>query len=209
VELKEWLARCGLVAVLRGIRPEEAEPIGAALDEAGFAIMEVPLNSPDPYASIERLASRFSGTMLVGAGTVRRRQEVRDVAAAGGRVIVTPHAALEVVAAAKETGLFVIPGFFTTTEAFAALELGADALKLFPAEAASPEMLRALRAVFPPDTMVLPVGGIGVGALAAWVKAGAAGFGIGSSLYRPGDTPPVVGARARDLVAALRTARGT
>jgi 2-dehydro-3-deoxyphosphogalactonate aldolase len=208
VELKDWLGRCGLVAVLRGLRPDDAEAVGLALIDAGFVIIEVPLNSPEPYASIERLVACAGDRALVGAGTVRRPQEVNNVVAAGGRLIVTPHAAVDVVRAAKTVGMFAIPGFFTATEAFALLDAGADALKLFPAEASSPAMLKALRAVLPPATLILPVGGIGADSMKAWVGAGAAGFGTGSSLYRPGDPAPLVGQRARGLVTALGAAQG-
>ena len=198
-----WLARCPLVAILRGLRPEEAEAVGEALTGAGLTVLEVPLNSPEPLETIRRLAARFSDRALVGAGTVTQAGEVAAVAAAGGRLIVTPHADPALVRAAKTAGLAAVPGFFTPAEAFSLLRAGADALKLFPAEAASPAVLRAHLAVLPRGTAVLPVGGIGVDNLGMWRAAGAAGFGIGSALYRPGDAPDVVGARARDLRAAL------
>jgi 2-dehydro-3-deoxyphosphogalactonate aldolase len=198
----DWLARCPLVAILRGIRPEEAEPVGEALLEAGFAILEVPLNSPEPIESIRRLAARFGDRALIGAGTVTRAADVAAVAGAGGRLMVTPHADPALVRAAKSVGLIALPGFFTAGEAFAQIHAGADALKLFPAEAASPVVLRALLAVLPKGTPVLPVGGIGPDNLAAWREAGAAGFGLGSSLYRPGMPPAEVAARARNLLAA-------
>jgi 2-dehydro-3-deoxyphosphogalactonate aldolase len=203
----EWLARCPLLAILRGIRPEEAEAVGEALVAAGFAILEVPLNSPEPFESIRRLAARFGeAEALVGAGTVTRAEEVAELARAGGRLMVTPHADPALVRAAKAAGLTAVPGFFTPGEAFALLHAGADALKLFPAEAASPAALKALLAVLPKGTPVLPVGGIGAENLAAWRAAGAAGFGIGSALYRPGDSPARVGERARSLRAALGSA---
>jgi 2-dehydro-3-deoxyphosphogalactonate aldolase len=201
--LKDWLARCPLVAILRGIRPEEAEAVGAALAEAGIAIIEVPLNSPDPLASIERLARRFGDTLLIGAGTVMTATQIAQITAAGGRIIVTPHADAALVRAAKGMGLLACPGMFTPTEAFSLLEAGADGLKLFPAEAASPAVLRAIRAVLPPDALVLPVGGIAADNLAPWRAAGASGFGIGSAIYKPGDSAAVVGEKARRLVAAL------
>jgi 2-dehydro-3-deoxyphosphogalactonate aldolase len=203
----EWLARCPLVAILRGIRPEEAEAVGETLVAAGFAILEVPLNSPEPFESIRRLAARFGeAEALVGAGTVRRAEEVAELARAGGRLMVTPHADPALVSAAKAAGLIAVPGFFTPGEAFAQLHAGADALKLFPAEAASPAVLKALLAVLPNGTPVLPVGGIRAEDLAVWRAAGAAGFGIGSALYRPGDSPEQVGERARILRAALGSA---
>ena len=202
-DLRAALARCPLVAILRGLSPDSAEAIGNALDRAGFAIIEVPLNSPDPFISIARLAARFGERLLIGAGTVTSGADVARVAAAGGRLIVTPHADAAVVRAAKAAGMLAVPGFFTPTEAFAMLAAGADALKLFPAEAASPAVLRAVRAVLPAGTMVLPVGGIGAANIPAWREAGAAGFGLGSSLFRPGDTAGTVAARAEALVAAL------
>ena len=198
-----WLERCPLVAILRGVRPDEASAIAAALEAAGVVIIEVPLNSPHPLDSIARLAEQFGDRLLIGAGTVMTEAQVEQIAAAGGRLIVTPHAAVDVVHAAKARGLLAVPGCFTPTEAFALLAAGADALKLFPAEAASPAVLRALRAVLPPDVAVLPVGGIDAGNMAGWRKAGAAGFGIGSSIYRPGDTAAVVAGKARALVEAL------
>jgi 2-dehydro-3-deoxyphosphogalactonate aldolase len=201
--LRSFLERCPLVAILRGVRPADALDITAALDDAGIAIVEVPLNSPDPVESIGRIAARFGGHMLVGAGTVMTARQVAEIADAGGRLIVTPHAAAEVVAAAKARGLLACPGMFTPTEAFAMLALGADALKLFPAEAASPAVLKSLRAVLPAGTDILPVGGIDAANMAAWRAAGAAGFGIGSSIYKPGDDAATVNAKARTLIAAL------
>lgn len=203
MELSGFLTRCPLVAILRGVRPDEAEPVAAVLEAAGFAIVEVPLNSPDPLASIATLARGFGDRLLVGAGTVMTETQVADIAAAGGKLIVTPHADAAVVRAAKRHGLLAVPGFFTPAEAFAMLAAGADALKLFPAEGASPPMLRAMRAVLPAGTMVLPVGGIDASNVEAWRAAGAAGFGIGSAVYKPGDTPATVGAKAAALVSAL------
>jgi 2-dehydro-3-deoxyphosphogalactonate aldolase len=204
VELSGFLARCPLVAILRGIRPHEAVPVAAALEAAGFAIVEVPLNSPDPLASIAALARAFGDRMLIGAGTVMTGTQVAEIAASGGKLIVTPHADAAVVRAAKQHGLLAVPGFFTPAEAFAMLAAGADALKLFPAEGASPAMLQAMRAVLPAGTMVLPVGGIDASNMPAWRAAGAAGFGIGSAVYKQGDTPTIVGAKASALV-SVRT----
>lgn len=201
--LAEALARCPLVAILRGIRPDEAEGVGAALAGGGFSIIEVPLNSPDPMASIRTLARHYGSRVLIGAGTVTTPDEVAAVAAASGRLIVTPHADPAIVSAAKAQGLIAIPGFFTPGEAFALLAAGADALKLFPAEAASPAVLRALLAVLPKGTSVLPVGGMDATTIPAWRAAGATGFGIGSALYKPGDTPQTVAAKAAVLLDAL------
>jgi 2-dehydro-3-deoxyphosphogalactonate aldolase len=205
-ELTTWLARCPLVAILRGIEVDEAEAIGDALVNAGIAIIEVPLNSPRPVESIARLARRLGPRALIGAGTVRTTAHVEEVARAGGRLIVTPHADAAIVRAAKAGGLLAVPGFFTATEAFAMLDAGADALKLFPAEGASPAVLKALRAVLPPATRVLPVGGIDAGAIPPWLDAGAAGFGIGSAIYRPGDDAPTVARKAAALLSAIAPA---
>jgi len=200
--LTGWLGRCPLVAILRGIRPEEAVAVGEALVASGIAVLEVPLNSPRPIESIRRLSAHFGDRLLVGAGTVMSAAQVATVADAGGRLEVLPHASEPVVRAAKARGMVAVPGFFTPTEAFAMLAAGADGLKLFPAEAASPAVLKAMRAVLPAGTVVLPVGGIDAGNIPAWRAAGAAGFGIGSSIYKPGDTPEIVAAKARVLRAA-------
>lgn len=202
MELSDWLARCGLVAILRGVRPDEVVAIGEALEAEGISIVEVPLNSPAPVESIRRLAAHFGERLLVGAGTVMSPAQVVTVADAGGRLVVMPHAAEAVVRTAKGRGMIAVPGFFTPTEAFAMLAAGADALKLFPAEAASPAVLKAMRAVLPAGTKVLPVGGVDAGNIGAWRAAGAAGFGIGSAIYKPGDTPTIVAAKARALRAA-------
>ena len=154
-------------------------------------------------ASIALLSAKFGDDVLIGAGTVMTEAQVAEIAAAGGKLIVTPHADPIVVRAAKRLGLLAVPGFFTPAEAFALLAAGADALKLFPAEGASPAMLRAMRAVLPTATMVLPVGGIDATNMDAWREAGAAGFGIGSSIYKPGDTPAVVATKARTLLRAV------
>lgn len=205
--LAPWLTRCPLVAILRGVRPHEAVQVGEALLEAGFAIVEVPLNSPDPFTSIARLAAALGERALVGAGTVMTEDDVDRVVDAGGSLIVTPHAAAAVVRRARRHRVRAMPGFFTPSEAFAMLDAGADALKLFPAEAASPAVLKAIRAVLPGGTAVLPVGGIGPAAMRPWWAAGASGFGIGSALYTPGLDAAEVGRRARALVAAAAAAR--
>lgn len=197
-----------LVAILRGVRPEEAEPIGRALLDAGIRIVEVPLNSPEPLASIARLARLLAGRALVGAGTLRRAAEVAEVAAAGGRLIVTPHADPAIVREAKARGLVAIPGVATPSEAFAMLDAGADGLKLFPAEMLGPPVVKALKAVLPAGTRLFPVGGITPETMAPFRAAGADGFGLGSALYRPGDGPERVAERARALLAAWRAASG-
>ena len=202
------LAAMPLVAILRGVRPDECEAIGEALVAAGIALIEVPLNSPDPLDSIARLARRFAGRALVGAGTVLTVDEVTAVASVGGELIVSPHTQPRVIAAAAARGLVALPGFATPGEAFAALEAGATALKLFPAEAASPAMLKAVLAVLPGGTRVLPVGGIDVATIAPWLDAGAAGFGLGSALYKAGRAAVEVAQRTAALVAAIRACRG-
>lgn len=190
-----------LVAILRGITPAEAPAIGQALWDAGWRLMEVPLNSPDPLRSIELLARRFPDA-LVGAGTVRTEEEVRQVHAAGGRIIVSPHFDARVVRASRARGLASLPGVMTPSEAFAALEAGASALKLFPAEVVTPAAVKALRAVLPPGVRLLPVGGIAPGTMAAYRAAGADGFGIGSALYKPGMDAGAVADAARTFADA-------
>jgi 2-dehydro-3-deoxyphosphogalactonate aldolase len=202
LDLTRYLSRCDLVAILRGIRPREAVAVTAALEARGLAIVEVPLNSPDPLASIAALVRAFGDRLLIGAGTVMTEAQVAEIAAAGGKLIVTPHADAAVVRAAKRHGLIAVPGFFTPAEAFEMLAAGADALKLFPAEGANPAMLRAMRSVLPSGTMILPVGGIDASNMAAWRAAGAAGFGIGSAIYKAGDTAETVALKAAALVGA-------
>jgi len=203
LDLKTWLGRSPLIAILRGVRPDEVVAVTHALERRGVAIVEVPLNSPDPFESIRRLAQEFGARLLIGAGTVMTEAQVDQLAAAGGQLVVTPHAAGTVVRAAKRHGMIACPGIATPTEAFAMLEAGADGLKLFPAEASSPTVLRAIRAVLPPGTLTMPVGGIEPGNMRPWLDAGAAGFGIGGSIFRPGDTPQMVGDKAARLMAAL------
>jgi 2-dehydro-3-deoxyphosphogalactonate aldolase len=198
------LRRAPLIAILRGITADEAESVGAVLIEAAFEIIEVPLNSPAPLATIERLAARFGDAALIGAGTVLSANDVDAVGDAGGRLIVMPHSDTEVVRRAKARDLVCVPGFATPTEAFAVIAAGADALKLFPAEGSSPAVLKSLRAVLPRGTPIIPVGGIDERSFEVWLAAGAAGFGIGSALYKPGVTADVLRARAQTLVVALK-----
>ena len=199
-----WLARLPLIAILRGVTPDEVVPIGRALVDAGFAIVEVPLNSPRPLESIRRLADALGPGILVGAGTVMTAAQTREVADAGGRLIVMPHSDPEVVRAARAAGLFCTPGIATPTEGFAALANGADALKLFPAEMLPPMVMKAMRAVFPAGTRLIPVGGIAPGSMRDYLAAGAAGFGLGSALYAKGDSAEKVAANARAFVGAWR-----
>lgn len=198
--------RLPLVAILRGMRPDEAEAIGDALVEAGFAIVEVPLNSPEPLDSIALMARRLEGRAVVGAGTVLSPDAVVRVEEAGGTVIISPNADSRVIGEAAARGLVSLPGVATPTEAFAALGAGATAIKLFPAEGADPAVLKAMRAVLPPATRVLPVGGIAPDNMVPWIAAGAAGFGIGSALYKPGRSATEVGDNARRFTEAWRAA---
>jgi 2-dehydro-3-deoxyphosphogalactonate aldolase len=197
-----------LIAVLRGISPEEVDGVAGALVDAGFRILEVPLNSPRPYDSIRRLAQVHGALCLVGAGTVLNASDVARVREAGGAIIVMPHADLDVVREAKRQGMVCVPGVATPTEAFAALAAGADALKMFPAEALPPAALRAWRAVLPKDTLVFAVGGMKPGNLDAYWEAGASGFGTGSNLYRPGTPVGVVREVADAYAAAVRALPG-
>jgi 2-dehydro-3-deoxyphosphogalactonate aldolase len=201
--LHRRLGECPLVAIIRGVTPDEVEAHGAAIYEGGLRIIEVPLNSPDPLKSIERLAKSFGEQMLVGAGTVLDIRSVQQVKDAGGRIIVSPDTNVEVIAAAAEAGLVSCPGYFTPSEAFAALRAGATGLKLFPAEAASPAVLKAQRAVLPQDVPVLAVGGITPDNMRPWLDAGATGFGLGGGLYKPGQSPADTLAKARTYVAGL------
>ena len=192
-----------LVAILRGIRPAEVAAIGDALCEAGFRLIEVPLNSPQPLESIALMAKRFPD-VLVGAGTVLSAREVRDVASAGGELVVAPNFSREVVVESLRLGMVSLPGILTPTEAFAALGAGAHGLKLFPAEMASPAVVKALLAVLPQGTPLIPVGGIAATNLQSWHSGGATGFGLGSSLYKPGDDASTVAKKAATIVAAWK-----
>lgn len=202
--LAPWLEACPLVAILRGVRPKEVAAIGVALLDAGFKIIEVPLNSPEPLESIRLLSEKFGDDALIGAGTVLDPASIQGIAEAGGRLIVMPHAGGDVVRAAKSRGLVAVPGFATPTEAFAMLDVGADGLKLFPAEASGPPVLKAMRAVLPKNVPVLPVGGISPDKMAGYFVAGANGFGLGSALYKPGMSAEEVGGNARKFIEALK-----
>lgn len=195
------MRRLPLVAILRGLPSADAASIGSALDGAGFSIIEVPLNSPQPLASIATLAAQLPNA-LVGAGTVLTAAQVEEVHAAGGQLIVSPNADGDVIRAAVRLGMVCLPGVMTPTEAFAALAAGASGIKIFPAELVSPAGVKALRAVLNADTLVLPVGGITPEAMAAYRAAGANGFGLGSALYKPGDSAASVAAAGRRYVAA-------
>lgn len=193
-----------LVAILRGLTPAEAPAVGDALAEAGFTALEVPLNSPEPLAGIRLLRDRLGDRVLIGAGTVLSPEDVRAVAGAGGQIIVSPNADPAVIAETKRLGLLSLPGVFTPTEAFMALNAGADALKLFPAEIAGPSGLKALRAVLPAASRLYAVGGVSPDNLGDWLAAGASGFGVGSALYKPGMDARQVSERARAFMDAWR-----
>ena len=199
------MAELPLVAILRGMRPEEAGTIGSALVAAGFRLIEVPLNSPEPLRSIEILADRFGHRALIGAGTVMSPLHAREAVAAGARLVVMPHVDCDVIGTAKAAGAWCLPGIATPSEAFAALRADADALKLFPAETLPPAFVKAVRAVMSVEVPLLPVGGIAPQSMADYVAAGAAGFGIGSALYKPGFPATEVARRAKDFVDAWRS----
>jgi 2-dehydro-3-deoxyphosphogalactonate aldolase len=201
--LKRRLAECPLVAIIRGVTPDEAEAIGEAIFEAGIRIIEVPLNSPEPLVSIRRLAARMGERALVGGGTVLDPADVARVQDAGGRLIVSPNTFAPVIAATAAAGLVSSPGFFTPSEAFEALRAGAHGLKLFPAENASPATVKAQKAVLPKHVPLLVVGGVKPDGLRPWLEAGADGFGLGSGLYAPGRSPEETGRRARAYVEGL------
>lgn len=199
------MTRLPLIAILRGLTPDEAPSIGEALVNSGFAIIEVPLNSPNPLQSIATLTRQFPQT-LIGAGTVLNAQQVKDVHAAGGRLVVAPNFNPAVVAQALTLNMVVLPGVATPSEAFAALDAGAHGLKLFPAEMISPAILKAMRAVLPPETSLMSVGGITPDNMASYRAAGASGFGLGSALYSPGRSAEGVRERALAFVNAYKTA---
>jgi 2-dehydro-3-deoxyphosphogalactonate aldolase len=194
--LKSFLAELPLIAILRGLHPENAESVGRALVAAGFRIIEVPLNSPEPFKSIEILARTMPDDVLVGAGTVTDPDQVNGVLDQGGRLIVMPHTDPEVIRRAKDLYMLCAPGAATPTEAFAALKAGADAVKIFPAESIPPYVVMAWRAVLPKDAIVLPVGGIKPDTMKDYVAAGADGFGLGSALFTAAMTPDEIGRNA-------------
>ena len=199
-----YFAECPLVAIIRGVTPDDAEATAAAIFEGGIRIIEVPLNSPRPFDSIEIIARAFGDRALIGAGTVLNTDDVQRVQAVGGRLIVAPNMNEEVIRATADAGMVSSPGVFTPTEAFAAIAAGAHALKLFPAEAASPAVVKAQKAVLPKGFPLIVVGGVRVDNVAEWLDAGADGFGLGSGLYKPGQEAQLTLEQARAFVAAVR-----
>lgn len=204
IDFTTAFTRLPLVAILRGLRPDEALPVADALLDAGFTLIEVPLNSPDPFDSIARLVTHCGDRALVGAGTVLDTDSVSRLADVGGRLSISPNTDPAVIGAAVAAGMTAMPGYFTPSEAFSAVAAGAAALKLFPAEAASPNVLKAQSAVLPKHVPVLAVGGINPENMSPWRAAGAAGFGLGSALFKPGMTPAEVGDAAKRFVTAWR-----
>lgn len=205
MDLRAALSYCPIVAILRGVKPDEIDGIGDALIEAGVTVIEVPLNSPQPFDSIKRLADRHAHHALVGAGTVLEVADVARVKDAGGQLAVAPNFDADVVRAAKAAGLVALPGVMTPSEGFAALKAGAHGLKLFPAEIIPPAVFKAWRAVFSAETLLLAVGGVGVENLSTYAEAGASGYGIGSALYKPGRPAEEIGRLAKALVLAAKT----
>ena len=204
-DFRRYFAECPLVAIIRGVTPADAHDTAAALFEAGIRIIEVPLNSPDPFESIRIIADAFGDRALVGAGTVLDPAGVTQVKEAGGRLIVSPNTNTDVIKAAVAAGLVSSPGYFTPSEAFAAIEAGAHAIKLFPAEAATPAVVKAHKAVLPRDIPLIVVGGVTPQSIPEWLAAGADGFGLGGGLYKPGQDTQTTMVKARDYVAAVRS----
>ncbi len=204
---ENYLEQMPLVAILRGVKPEEVVAVGRSLIEAGITIVEVPLNSPDPYDSISLLASEFGDKALIGAGTVLTAEQAQRVIAAGGKLVVSPNMNLHVIRTTKQLGGVSAPGCLTPTEAFTALDAGADAIKIFPAEMASPKVIKAMRAVLPQESKLIIVGGVNADNMQDFLTAGANGFGIGSALFKPGRTADAIRAAADGQVAVLRAAR--
>ena len=204
-DFRRYFAECPLVAIIRGVTPSEAKDIAGALFDAGIRIIEVPLNSPQPFDSIRIIADAFGDRALVGAGTVLDPAGVAQVKEAGGRLIVSPNTNTGVIEATVAAGLVSSPGYFTPSEAFAAIQAGSHSIKLFPAEAASPAAVKAQKAVLPKDIPLIVVGGVTPQSIPEWRDAGAGGFGLGGGLYKPGQDAQRTLAKARDYVAAMRS----
>lgn len=202
-DFRHYFAECPLIAIIRGVTPDDAETTARAIHEGGIRIIEVPLNSPDPLKSISSIADALGDDALVGAGTVLTVDDVERVKQARGQLVVSPNMNPEVIGATVAAGMVSCPGIFTPTEAFAALRAGATVIKLFPAEAASPKVVKAMRAVLPKDSTLLIVGGVTPESMRGWLDAGANGFGLGGGLYKPGQSPEETLQKARAYVAAL------
>jgi 2-dehydro-3-deoxyphosphogalactonate aldolase len=205
IELEAAFAEAPIVAIIRGVTPDEVVEVGRTLLAEGVRIVEIPLNSPEPFESLRRLVDALGEELVCGSGTVLEPGQVDRLAEAGGRIVVSPNVETSVIARAVELGLTPMPGFATPTEAFVAYKAGARWLKLFPAVTLGPAHLKQLMAVLPKDAVTLPVGGIGPAAFADWLAVGARGFGLGSDLYKPGDAPETVAAKARACMKTLRS----
>lgn len=199
----QHIGRCPVIAILRGITPNEIIPVGRALVECGINVIEIPLNSPEPFESIKRLSTDMGSNAIIGAGTVLRVEDIQTINASGGQLVVSPNTDPKVIAATVAAGMISVPGYYTPTEAFAAILAGAHAIKLFPAEAASPSIVKAQRAVLPAGFPLFIVGGVQSGDAPQWLSAGASGFGLGGALYRPGYSAAQVKQAASQFVAAL------
>jgi 2-dehydro-3-deoxyphosphogalactonate aldolase len=206
--LEDALEACGIIAILRGVAPDEVVAVSQTLFDAGIRVVEVPLNSPEPFTSIEKLSKAFAGKMVVGAGTVLTVQDVNLLKAHGGQISVSPDCNEAVIARAKELGMEPLPGVFTPTEAFSAIRAGAKHLKLFPAEVASPATIKAWKAVLPKHVKIYAVGGVTPENMGDWLAAGASGFGIGSSIFKPGISMAKISESAHSLVSAWKRAKG-
>lgn len=202
MEFLDTFSKCPLVAILRGVTSREVVPLGEALVNQGFTVITVSLNSPDPFSSIALLSEAFAGRVLIGVSEVTEPNQLVQLSHLGGRLVCLSHTNLKLIHRCKEEGLICIPGFFTVTEAFMALEAGADALNLFPAPA--PSLLKSLKEALPADTIILPSGGINLDSMLHYLRAGANGFGLGRNLYQPGDSPEAVGQKGREFYALVR-----
>ena len=206
ITFKDALAKMPLVAIIRGVKPDEVLGVATAIKDAGFTLIEVPLNSPEPYKSIEIMAQAMGDEILIGAGTVINVEQVNKVHAAGGRLMVSPHTNVQVIKRTKQLGLYSVPGFYTPSEAFTAIDAGADALKMFPADTLGVTGLKAISVVLPADMPVFAVGGVKLNNMAAYIAAGAAGFGLGTGIYKAGMSAQQAGINAQAHIAAFKQA---
>ena len=204
IRLTAAMADIPLIAILRGIKPDEVLEIGQVIYNAGIKVIEIPLNSPEPYKSIEILQQALGDVAVIGAGTVTSVEQVENIHAVGGRLIVSPNTNIAVIKRSKQLGLYSAPGFYTPSEAFTAIEAGADALKMFPADTLGTAGLKAIKVVLPPDMLILPVGGVNVGNMKDFMAVGASGFGLGSGLYKAGMTAEQVSLNTQAYIKALK-----